>query len=202
MVAKLILNYFADMASNAKVPIRSNLKLRDGVSSISRFFILSILLLILVSFSGCIHVDLGNPFKEPTPTIEGYYVVHKNGFPLAHTFKVDEGDSIKYSETQPFYIYKGTEWINISIIVSLNSYNLVNSSPINLSFLERYVEVSLIDPSDEVVYKEKFLESDDKLVPVNSPASGRWIVAVEAKGFGVQGTYDSYMVDLITYEPV
>jgi hypothetical protein len=199
------LNALGIVDSNLGKKAQKKLKhimIRSDLSAKLKAPCLFVFLLLLVSTMGCIHVDFGNPFKKPEPKITGLDVVHKEGFPLTHIFKFDEGDSIQYSETQPFYIYKGTEWINISIIVTINSYNFINNSPINLSILERYVEIKLIDPEDKVPFRQKYIESTDRLVPVSLPTAGRWIVSVEAKGFGFEGTYDSYSVDVITYEPV
>jgi hypothetical protein len=160
------------------------------------------LLILLLTFStGCIHIDFGDPFKEPKPKVTDFRITTKEGFPLQHVFNFEEDNDIKHSETQPFYIKKDTEWVNVSIIIVINNYEFVNNSPINISFLEQYVRVTLTGPDDEIYYNNKFTESAELLRPLDTPGSGRWIVAVEAKGFGYSGNYDSYTINVIVYEP-
>jgi hypothetical protein len=159
-------------------------------------------LVLLLSFStGCIHVDLGNPFQEPEPKVTDFSIVTKQGFPLQHVFNFEEDSDIKHSETQPFYVKKDTEWVNISIIVIINNYEFINNSPVNITILEQYVRVTLTGPDDEIYYNNKFTESAELLRPLDAPESGRWIVSVEARGFGYQGNYDSYTINVIAYEP-
>ncbi len=166
-----------------------------------------VLLVTVVTFlfifsSGCIHVDLGNPFLEPEPKVTDYQIAPKEGFPLKHVFNIEVDSSTQFSETQPFYIEKGTEWFNISIIIVMNNYQYFNNSPINISFLEQYVKVTLTGPDDEIYYNTKFTESAEVIRPYDLPMTGLWIVAVEAKGFGYQGNYDSYEVNVVAYEPI
>jgi hypothetical protein len=175
---------------------------RRSVNAIwSKIFLISLLVILLISSSGCIHVDLGNPFKEPEPEVTDFRIITKEGFPLTHVFNFEEDSDIRHSDTQPFYVKKDTEWVNISIIVIINNYEFLNNSPLNISFLEQYVRVTLTGPNEEIYYSNKFTESAELLRPLDAPESGRWIVAVEAKGFGYQGNYDSYTINVVAYEP-
>jgi hypothetical protein len=160
-----------------------------------------LLILLLTFTTGCIHVDLGNPFQEPKPEVTDFSIVTKEGFPLQYVFNFEENSDIKHSETQPFYVKSETEWVNMSIIIIINNYEILNNSPINISILEQYVRVTLTGPDDEIQYNKKFTESAELLRPLDVPESGRWIVAVEAKGFGYQGNYDSYTINVVAYEP-
>jgi hypothetical protein len=176
--------------------------LKHGTTKlIIKALVVGVILILITLSSGCIHVDIGNPFQKPEPEIADYAIVTKEGFPLKHTFNLDAGD-IRYGETKPFYIKKGTEWANISIIVIINSYQIINGSPINISILEQYVKVSLRGPDDEVYYNDKFTESTEQLWPLNAPKTGRWIVAVDGQGFGTSGSNDYYEVNVVAYEPV
>jgi hypothetical protein len=163
--------------------------------------VLVVILTLVTLSSGCVHVDIGNPFEKPKPKVTDYAIVTKEGFPLKHAFNLETGD-IRYGETKPFIIKKGTEWANISIIVVINDYQLINGSPINISFLEQYIKVSLKGPDDEIYYNDKFTESTELLWPLNEPETGRWIVAVDGQGFSTSGSNDYYEINVIAYEPV
>ena len=170
---------------------------RNGIRILCIFLLINL----FIFSSGCIHVDLGNFFDEPEPEVKDYRINTKEGFPLKHVFNFEQDNSIKKSETQPFYIKKGTEWANLSIIVVINNYEFINNSPIDLSLLEQFVHVTLTAPDDSLFYDNKFTESAEIIRPMDEPEPGRWIVAVDAKGFGYQGNYDSYEINIVVYEP-
>ena len=152
--------------------------------------------------SGCIHIDFGNPFKDKEPEPTEFQIITKEGFPIYYKFDIYEDPELKYSKTQPFYIPKGTEWINISIIVVFESYEYMNLSIINLSSLERYVHITVTNPENEIIYGEKFMESVELLRSPMPPTPGPWIVGIEAKGMGYEDTYDYFEINVVTYEPV
>ena len=162
---------------------------------------ISIIIILVLLTSGCIHIDLGNPFHEPKPKITEYKIVTKEGFPIKHVFNFAEDPDFMHSQTKPFYVYKGTEWVNISIIIVINTYMVINNTPINLSFLERYVKITIKNPEGKVDYQKRFVESVEQLRPVDKPETGTWIVEVEAKGIGDDETYDYYEVNVVAYEP-
>ena len=70
-----------------------------------------------------------------------------------------------------------------------------------MSFLERYVKITIKNPEGIVDYQNKFIESVEQLRPVDDPETGTWIVEVEAKGTGDAETYDYYEVNVVAYEP-
>ena len=86
-----------------------------------------IVIIIFLSTSGCIHIDLGNPFKSEEEKPPEYRIITKPGFPLKHTFNInDPWNPIESEKSQPFIVKKMTEWVNISINVVLNTFNFIN----------------------------------------------------------------------------
>lgn len=164
-------------------------------------FIMGMLLMFILMMlltSGCIHIDLGNPFKDPEEKPIDYKITTKAE--LKHVFDMNEDPDGKYSETEPFYIQKHTEWINISITVEINSYDILNSSLLNLSFLEQYVHVMITDPDGELFYDKKFEESVDIKSPI-PPTTGPWKLQVDGKGWGDEENQDNYKIIVVVYEP-
>ena len=174
---------------------------QPGKNRFITFLAISLIIYFTLFTSGCIHIDLGNPFHEPEPELSTPHVVNKPGFPLTHEFDMREDQDLKYSETQPFYLPKGTEWINISITIVLNYYELINDTPLNTSLLDRYVIVKLTDPENNLQIDEEFTETDEVLRTIVSPQPGRWIVAVDARGWGNDEIHDYYIIDVISLEP-
>jgi hypothetical protein len=169
-----------------------------------RITIFSILMIfIFSSFSGCIHIDLGDPFKPEESEPPEYHIVAKEGFPISHSFNLQKSIDPTHSDTMPIRVKSGTEWVNISIKVVINDFNIINNSPIeNYTQLDRYVEVTIDDPNAEQYYNKRFSESDEVRRQLSTPAPGPWVVKVEAVGLGWEDTEDSYLVDVIANEPV
>lgn len=161
-----------------------------------------IIIFILLSLSGCVHIDLGNPFKTSEELPTDFHVITKAGFPMNHTFNTFEDGDLTFTDTQPFYVYEHTQWVNISIDVILNTGETINFSIFNLSSFERFVHVIITDPYDEVYFEEHFLYTGDAFFPLTPPTAGGWVVAVEAKGVGYQDIRDFYGINVIAYEPV
>jgi hypothetical protein len=151
---------------------------------------------------GCIHVDLGGPFKTTEPEPKEYKTIHVEGFPLKHVFYTEEDPDTENSETQPFYLPAGTEWVNITIKIEINNYGYINNSPINISFIEQYVKIKITDPDKKTYFEKTYIETYDGLTSLDEPDKGTWIVWVEAKGFGNQNIHDNYVIDAISHQPV
>jgi hypothetical protein len=167
---------------------------------LSKMVILFLLVVILTSICGCIHIDFGDPFKSPEQKPTEFQVITKPGFPVSHTFDIENDEDVEESKTQPFHVLKYTEWVNISIEVTINNFELINSSVINSSILERYVHVTIKGP-EGLYLDQKFIESTKILRPLIPPTPGKWIVSVDARGFGYSGTYDSFKINVVAYEP-
>jgi hypothetical protein len=165
--------------------------------------ILMILMIILVSSSGCIHIDFGNPFKTETPPPPEYRIKIKDGFPMSYTFDTLNDQDIQYSDAQPFYVKEDTQWINISMRVVVNTFNLLNNSPLeNYSFVDQQVKITILDPNDDHYFDKTFFETDDVKRQLSTPQPGRWAITVDAVGLGYQDTKDSYEIIVIANEPI
>jgi len=168
-----------------------------------KILIVIIIVFLLTSTCGCIHIDFGNPFRSEKPKPPEYHIIKKPGFPLAHTFDIRESLDPTYSDTQPFIIKPDTEWINVTIVVVLNSYNFINNSPIaNYSILDRYVKVTIRDPKDKKQLDETYVETTDVRRQFSYPMEGDWVVLVDAVGLGYEDTFDSYHVNVFVNEPI
>ncbi len=157
----------------------------------------------IILTSGCIHLDLGKPFQSEEPEPTEYQIVTKEGFPITHTFDTLEDLDPTHSDTQPIRVKKGTEWVNISISVVINDFQIINNSPLeNYTLLDRYVEVIIEYPNKDEYYRKRFEETDDVKRQLSTPAAGPWVVKVEAVGLGYGDTHDSYRINVIANEPV
>lgn len=163
------------------------------------------IIFILILTCGCIHIDFGNPFKSEKPKPPEYHIVTKEGFPMTHSFDISDplNPDVKYSDTQPFIVKPKTDWVNISISIILNTYNFINDSPIgNYSLLDRYVYITILDPSDEKYYEKQFFESAEIKRQLSTPKPSDWKVLVEAIGLGYENIHDSYKINVIANEPI
>lgn len=162
-----------------------------------------ILLIILVSSSGCIHIDFGNPFKSEEPKAKEFEIKHKVGFPITYEFDTLTDQNIKNSDSGPIAVKSDTEWVNITIKIVINDLELINTTPIaNYTNFERSVLVKLLDPDNRPYYEKKFIETDEVRRQLATPAPGAWKVTVDAVGIGYGDTKDSYWIDVYAYEPV
>ena len=122
---------------------------------------------------------------------------------MSHIFDTLNDQNIQYSDAQPFYVKKSTEWINISIRVVINTFNLINNSPFeNYSFIDQQVAVTIFDPNDDHYFDETFIETDDVKRQLSTPQPGRWAVTVDAVGLGFEDTKDSFEIIVIANEPI
>ncbi len=163
-----------------------------------------IIFLLLISTSGCIHIDFGNPFIEEEPKPTTYNINTKMGFPMSHSFDVTDirNPDIKYSDTQPFIIKKHTQWVNITIKVEIYQYSFFDISPFeNYTYFEQYVEVRIEKPNDEIYFEQKFIDTDEENRGLDSPEKGVWKVFVEAAGLGYEDVHDKYYINVIVNEP-
>lgn len=176
-------------------------QLESLTKSLALKLIFIIIIFLVFSTSGCIHIDLGDPFKDPEDKPLEFNVVTKQGFPINHTFDTLDDQRLEKSRTQPFIVFKHTKWVNVSISVVLNDFGFLNSSITNSTIIDRYVHISLKNP-EGIYFDHNFKESEKRLVPLIPLTFGKWIVSVEAKGFGYGGTYDSFMVNVKANEPI
>ncbi len=171
---------------------------------IKSIFFITIIIFIILSISGCIHIDFGDPLRSEKPKPPEYHIVTKPGFPLKHVFDInDQWNPIESKETQPFIIKHKTEWFNISIEVVINTFNFINDSPLeNYSFIDQFVHVTILDPDKEKYYDKEFFETDEVKRQLSTPKSGDWVVLVDAVGLGYGDIHDSYNINVIANEPI
>jgi hypothetical protein len=168
-----------------------------------KIVLFAFLIIILISSSGCIHIDFGNPFKSEEPKKTEFEIKHKEGFPIAYEFDTLTNLNIENSDTEPIAVKSSTEWVNITIKVVINDLELINTTPIaNYTNFERSVLVKLLDPDNKPYYEKKFIETDEVRRQLSTPAPGAWIVTVDAVGIGYEDTKDSYWIDVFAFEPV
>ena len=168
-----------------------------------RSIMLFILFILVLSSSGCIHTDFGDPFRTEKPPPPEFEILAKEGFPMQHVFDTASDQDIKFTDARPFFIKEKTKWINITVHVVLNTYNFLNNSPLeNYSFIEQYAKITILDPTDDDLFYWEFYETDDIKREVPTPLTGRWAVTVEAVGLGYGNTKDSYEINIIVNEPI
>ena len=175
------------------------LKKIKAYDTIIKLILLSTAIALIISSSGCIHIDLGNPFKDPEKKPTEYQIVDKLDPPITQTFDFNNLNSIETSITKPFYVQDGTEWVNVSIEIIINTY--FNTSIWNSTMIERYVTI-IIDGPEGVYFDQKFTESTKFLRPLIPPSSGTWIIKVEGRGWGYEDTKDHFEISATAYEPV
>jgi len=185
---------------------------------------LVVTLLILVTTSGCIDLELTrNVFNIPDADVgPDYHVVTL--LQLDYTFDTDINDigssqSWKVNQEANVPIRPDTEWIRLGINVNMKAkppFTVPNGTPEDIAdWLEgiyndtpRYVTVKVLTPHDEVWATYTFNNTATPVLPpIMHPDEGRWEIHVEAMGFGFQEPFlgltleDGYSVSVTSFEP-
>jgi hypothetical protein len=165
----------------------------------------------MVSFSGCIDIDLAKGLMREDEKPTGFQTVTKIGFPVKHEFDLLEQD-YQYQKSHPIFIKKNTGWMNITFSVRINDIEFINFTNQSLrdlilealNLVHRHVEITLIDPNGDEVVKEDYEETIElqTFTDIEEPLAGTWKISINAIGGGYPGQFqDSFMVDVICYEP-
>lgn len=179
----------------------------------SRFLLLLCVCLLALSTMGCLDIALmGNilPPNEQDDSSFGLQLKKDLSYYFNTSIMGFPSQGYKEMVNQEFRVLEKTQWMKIKVSVNLDKSSLVDQLievlGINES-LTRNVDISLVDPDDNVVFHQTFHETET-LEPViyTEPMSGIWSIDIFAKGVGgeIEGfqTYDGFSVEVLAFEPV
>ena len=178
-----------------------NLKIRK--SSI----IISLLLILTLYFSGCIHIYFGRTLLGKEIVREVYRNVNK--ISMSHAFDTTTIDDVEYSETRNFTIIKDTKYfiINIKITIHTLPPEFVAYLPQEIqNFLNistRSVTITLYNPNGSIEIVKEYTQSYSDIIRIDTPIQGSWKIKIDAIGVGREDRYqDSYSVTVFAKEPL
>jgi len=150
--------------------------------------LLTIIMIFILSTSGCIDIHLAKSFIEKEAAPLGY--INKHQWTISHQF-----DTTLDEEEMPVHIRKDTLWLNFSIEISMER---------SLGFF-RYVNVVIYEPGERPgIFKEYYARTFNtttiEAVNIENPSPGEWKFSIEGRGGSVGDINDGYYVEVWTYE--
>jgi hypothetical protein len=190
------------------------------------FTMVLVLILIIISTTGCLHIFLAEDLL--VPKIDKPIVYEFKSYHFADNFTSNFPVEVLqiYEEEFPIEIKPETENMRIDISVFMRSADevieIINNTPgegtvkeILMELLEqalelsdqRYIEIRVKLPDGYELYNGRFNQTNQVDVPlISSPSEGTWIVEVEGAGIGGGDGdlgfeyHDSFSVDVIVKE--
>ncbi len=190
------------------------------------FSMVTVLILMIISTTGCLHIFLADEFLVPKidKPIEYEFKSYHFADNFTSNFPVEVLQI--YEEEFPINIKPETENMRIDISVFMRSADevieIINNTPgegpvkeLLMELLEqalelsdqRYIEIKVKLPDGYELYNGRFNQTNQVDVPlISSPMEGTWIVEVEGAGIGGgDGSlgfeyHDSFSIDVIVKE--
>ena len=187
------------------------------------FALLTILVLLFLTTTGCIDLYLVNEFLVPHEVIEEEFVWQEYNFHYGFNSTPPAEILELYSEQFELEIKPKSQQMRIDIAVEMRSAEqfeeIINQTPgpfkeFLLELLEqaleyadqRYIEVSILLPDGFVLYSNRFNETTSvEIGPILNPGKGTWIIEVDGAGIGGGAEFgyeyhDAFSIDTIVKE--